>query len=221
MRISWRAGSLLSCRSRWPRTREDRDRSFAASDARVQMIFPNPLNAQRYVLVVAATSADAVLLGSRPLRDAEFDFTIETGMWRGATGARRHRGVVAGGWFNRNCRSRMNWFCRAMPRPGEERGVNAPRPDRAIDPKILDSYVAGTNWAEHRDPGAEGWEPTDRSGGRPDARRVSFQPRIPSSTWSRAGEAGLREGRRRKVVALKGWQNGRRSGRRRPSPVPF
>jgi len=119
-------------------------KSFAATDARVQTIFPNPLNAQRYVLVVAATSADSMYFWSPDrLRNAQYDFTIEDGHM--APGNRRVSPAdvwVAGGWFDRNWR-----VDDTLVRPGnpDERAkavvLHAPRPDRVIDPKTLASYT--------------------------------------------------------------------------------
>jgi hypothetical protein len=125
-------------------------RSFAASEARVQMIFPNPLNAQRYVLVVAATSADGMHFWvPERLRNAEYDFTIEDGHVAG--GSRRSPSAevwVAGGWFNRSWQVEEGLV---LPGDAEARSksvvLHAPRPGRAIDPKILDSYVGGYEMA--------------------------------------------------------------------------
>jgi predicted esterase len=78
-------------------------RSFTAIDARVQLIFPNPLNPQRYVLVAAASSVAGMQFWSpASLRRAEFDFTIEDGHVAGI-GQQADRSAlwVAGGWFDR------------------------------------------------------------------------------------------------------------------------
>ena len=119
-------------------------RSFAASDARVQMIYPNPLNAQRYVLEVAATSAGGLYFWSPDkLRNAEFDFTIEDGHVAG--GNRRASPTemwVAGGWFNRSWQIEDGLVVAGNAEARAKSVVlPAPRADRAIDPKILDSYV--------------------------------------------------------------------------------
>jgi len=78
-------------------------RSFAATDARSQAIFPHPLNARRYVLVIAATSATGMSFWSpSSLHGAEFDFTIEDGHVAGIGQlAERTDLWVAGGWFSR------------------------------------------------------------------------------------------------------------------------
>jgi pimeloyl-ACP methyl ester carboxylesterase len=120
------------------------DRSFAASDARVQMIVPNPLNAERYVLLVAATSADGMYFWSADhLRNAEFDFTIADGHMPGAKERVAERELwVAGGWFDRGWRV-QDALVFAGDAGVRSRSVllHAPSPERAIDPKILDSYA--------------------------------------------------------------------------------
>ena len=118
-------------------------RSFAANDARVQMIYPNPLNPQRYVLVVASTSAQGMYLWVPDrLRDAEFDFTVEDG--RVPAGNERISAAdirVAGGWFDHR------WQVQdSLVIPGNvavRSKAVVLEPSRAIDAKILDSYVGG------------------------------------------------------------------------------
>ncbi len=81
------------------------NRTFPATDARVQLIRPNPLNAQRYVLVIAATStAGMQFWPPLGLRGAQFDFTIEDGHVAGPGQQVELTGTdlwVAGGWFDR------------------------------------------------------------------------------------------------------------------------
>ena len=76
--------------------------SFAAADASVQVIRPNPLNPQRYALIVGANSAGALSLWSpERLRNAQFDFTVEDGhIAAGPERIPQHRTWVAGGWFD-------------------------------------------------------------------------------------------------------------------------
>jgi pimeloyl-ACP methyl ester carboxylesterase len=202
------------------------DRSFAASDARVQMIFPNPLNAQRYVLVVAATSADGLYFWVPDrLRDAEFDFTIEDGHVAG--GNRRASPTeawVAGGWFNRNWQVEDELV---LPGNAETRAksvvLNAPRPDRAIDPKILDSYVGGYQL------GPSIVIQVRRAGNQ---LTVQVADQTPAELVSATDtEFYVVEGPVKlvfekdadgKVVALKGWQNGQTfRAKKTQSPVPF
>ena len=79
-------------------------RSFAVTDARVQMIYPNPLNAQRYVLVVAASSVAALnLWAPGSSQGAEMDFKIEDGHVADAGQSLSPTDLwVAGGWFGRD-----------------------------------------------------------------------------------------------------------------------
>ena len=116
-------------------------RSFDVTDARVQMILPHPLNAARYVLVVAATSAPAMDLWTPSnIRGAEFDFTINdahvpnagqqispTDLW------------VAGGWFDRDW-ARDDSLVISGNAEARAKGLVLGRP---IDLEILDTY-AGT-----------------------------------------------------------------------------
>jgi len=118
--------------------REDRRRSFAASDARVQMIYPNPLNAQRYVLEVRRPPPAACTSGTRTACATRNSISpSKTGTWRGATGARRHRDVGGrrAGSIGTG-RSRMGWWSRATPKPEQEQLCCPPRPTahRSEDP---------------------------------------------------------------------------------------
>lgn len=121
-------------------------RAFAANDARVQMIFPSPLNGQRYVVVVAATSADGMYFWvPERLRGAEFDFTIEDGRM---PGGRERVGPadmwLAGGWFNQRWQVEDSLvFAGNAEVRSKSVVLHAPKPDRAMDPKLLDSYVGG------------------------------------------------------------------------------
>ena len=118
-------------------------RSFAARDARVQMIYPNPLNAERYVVLVASATPGAMQLWKpERLRNAEFDFAIEDG--RVPAGNERVSPAdlwVAGGWFD------YRWQVKdTFAIPGNETvrsKADVLQPGRAIDPKILDSYAGG------------------------------------------------------------------------------
>jgi len=77
-------------------------RVFSAPDSRVQMIFPHPGNADRYVVVVAGTSAQALEYWSPSgLRDTAVDFTIDDQhVSVGKPGLSRQDVWVAGGWFD-------------------------------------------------------------------------------------------------------------------------
>ena len=120
------------------------NRSFPATDARVQMIHPNPLNPERYVLVVAATSPGGMFFWSPGrLRNAEFDFTIEDGHLPGMNQRNAAADLwVAGGWFDRAWQLRDDLV---FPGDAAIRAKaqlwQAPKPGLAIDAKVLDSYV--------------------------------------------------------------------------------
>src|SRR6185369_10520584 len=78
-------------------------RAFVATDARVQLIQPNPLNPDRYVFVAGATSAAGMRFWSpSTLRGAQFDFTVEDGHVATSQKESRNDLWVAGGWFGRN-----------------------------------------------------------------------------------------------------------------------
>ncbi len=120
-------------------------RSFAVHDARVQMIYPNPLNAERYVMVVAATSAGGMFFvnAGSLIASPDFDFIVQDGrVPAGQEGGSEADVAVAGGWFNRH------WeFEGALARPGDAALrshavlLHAPGHGHVVDPKILDSYV--------------------------------------------------------------------------------
>jgi len=120
------------------------NRSFPVSDARVQMIYPNPLNGQRYVLIIAATSPEGMFFWTPDqLRSFQFDFTIMDG--HVPNGSQQISAVdtgVAVGRFD------QQWQVQdALIQPGnsEIRSrstlLHAPKPGLKVDSKILDSYV--------------------------------------------------------------------------------
>jgi pimeloyl-ACP methyl ester carboxylesterase len=118
-------------------------RSFVVADARVQLIYPNPLNKQRYVVVVAATSAAGMyFVNPNEVTNGEFDFTIQDGRVPGAPGGSAADLAVAGGWFNRRWEFE-DAFCHAGDtklRAGSAL-VHAPGHGPSIDSKVLDSYA--------------------------------------------------------------------------------
>jgi hypothetical protein len=119
-------------------------RSFEAVDARIQMIYPNPLNRQRYLLTVAATSADGMVFWTpNHLQGAEFDFLVQDGhMPSGNQLASPVDFSVVSGWFdsNWNLQDTLLYLGNAEARA---KGIllRAPRPDRLIPTQVLDSYV--------------------------------------------------------------------------------
>ena len=187
-------------------------RSFAAADARVQMIVPNPLNPGRYVLVAAAASAGAMQLWTPDaLRNAEFDFTIEDGhVASGKERTSRSQIWVAGGWFD------QRWqVADALVVAGDSAVrskspvLRASRPEGEVDAKILDSYV-----------GKYEIIPTlpvkvTRSGNRLIAQ-VADQPPLEMLPISDTefyipqgpAEIAFQKGDSGAITAFKGWQNG-------------
>ena len=119
-------------------------RSFEAADARIQMIYPNPLNRQRYLLTVAATSADGMVFWTpNHVQNAEFDFLIQDGhLPAGNQLASPVDFSVVSGWFdpNWNLQDTLLYSGNAEARA---KGIwlRAPRPDRLIPTQVLDSYV--------------------------------------------------------------------------------
>lgn len=119
-------------------------RSFEAADARVQIIYPNPLNRQRYVLTVAATSADGMVFWTpNNAQNAEFDFLIQDGhLPAGNQLASPVDFSVVSGWFDPNWNLQDGLL---YPGNAETRAkgiwLRAPKPDRLIPAQVLDSYV--------------------------------------------------------------------------------
>jgi dienelactone hydrolase len=119
-------------------------RSFPVSDARVELIYPNPLNAERYVVVIAATSAAGMFfVNTDELGSADFDFVVQDSRApSGPDGGSETTLAVAGGWFNRH------WeFENALSHQGDAALrarsvlVRAPGHGHAVDAAILDSYA--------------------------------------------------------------------------------
>ncbi len=119
-----------------------RGRSFVASDARVQAIFPHPLNRQRYVLVVAATSADGMFFWVPDrVQGTAFDFTIEDGHMAGGNQRMSAADMwVAGGWFDQRWQLRDDLvFAGDTEARSKAVVLHAPQPGRQIDQKVLDA----------------------------------------------------------------------------------
>ena len=118
-----------------------RGRFFAATDARVQVIYPNPLNPQRYVLLAGANSAGALSLWTPDrLRDADFDFVIEDGhVPPGSERVSAPEIWVAGGWFDRRWQIDDSLIVSGNSEIRSKSAVL--QPDRVIAPAILASYA--------------------------------------------------------------------------------
>jgi hypothetical protein len=114
-------------------------RNYAATDARVEMIRPNPYNPERYVLVVAATSSTGLQFWSpNRIRNSALDFVIEDGRVPSAgQQAERSDLWLAGGWFDRNWAPDESLV---YPGLGDVRakGLTLTGP---LEPSVLDAYV--------------------------------------------------------------------------------
>jgi hypothetical protein len=127
-------------------------RSFAVNDAYVQMIFPNPLNAQRYVLLVAATSAGGMHFWIpsqlQNTLSTAFDFMIDDGHVSKGGLVFPSDLWVAGGWFDYRWRVRDDLVFSGNAEVKSKNSVlHAPKPGLVIDPQVLDSYVGSYQMA--------------------------------------------------------------------------
>jgi len=124
---------------------------YAATDAVVQMIYPHPLAKERYVTVVAATSANGMYFWNPPLWNTSlglptnyWDWTVQDGrrvkLASGAFGP--ERGWVAAGVFNQHWRRDDRWvyFGDAELRRSSPLR-HAPVPGLSIPEQVLNSYV--------------------------------------------------------------------------------
>ena len=126
-------------------------RNFAAQDAAVQMIYPNPLNAERYVWIAAGTSTDGMYFNDlNPQRPADWDYTIADGRIPGYKESASPLELrVVSGMFDYNWR-----YSDALAHTGDTairakgRQMHRPKPGLSVDPKVLDSY-AGHYQIEH------------------------------------------------------------------------
>ena len=184
-------------------------RSFAATGARVQAIYPNPLNPQRYVVLVGASSAGALSLWTPDgLRDARFDFVIEDGhVPSGTERAPASQVWVAGGWFDYRWKIDDGLI---FPGSAEVRSKSAVlQPDRVIDPAVLHSYSGAYQIAP-------GFAVKVRVAGLRLEAQPGEQPAVElvpiSDTEFFVLEGPLKllfeKDAAGKVVSFKGWQNG-------------
>jgi dienelactone hydrolase len=187
-------------------------RHFAAKDACVMAIVPNPLNANRYALEVASTSVDGMYF-CKPaaLQMAEFDFRIQDGRMPDGTQSLPDSDLwIASGWFDREWKVRED---STITGSAEQRAkavlLPAPRPDRAPDEKSLDA-LSGT-YEIPRGPAIQIWRKE-----RTLMAKVDGQSEIELLPVS-ALEFYIVEGPVRilfekdadgKITGFKGWQNG-------------
>ncbi len=120
-------------------------RRFRCKDAAVQMIYPNPLNAERYVWIAAGTSTDGMYFC-----DIEPSSALTTGTTSSRTGTSpptsrlppRCRRASSRGCSTTTGASATRWPSRATPRSGPRGGCATVRtPKLVVDPKLLESYV--------------------------------------------------------------------------------
>ena len=120
------------------------DKRFAVKDAAVQMLYPHPLNAERYVLVVAATSADGMYFADPRNRGfADWDYVVLDGRipaFKQRPSPWQTR--VVSGLFDHAWRQ-SDALALAGDAEIREKGrqVRRPNANLKIDPKVLDSYA--------------------------------------------------------------------------------
>jgi len=120
------------------------EKAFRAADAVVQMIYPNPLNPERYVCVVAATSADGMYFANANNRDlANWDFSIVDGHSPSPKQAgQRERIRVVSGAFDSNWQVRDDLLVPGDPQArSESRVIRRPKANSSIDPQVFGAYV--------------------------------------------------------------------------------
>jgi dienelactone hydrolase len=119
-------------------------KAFLVKDAAVQMIYPNPLNAERYVWVAASTSADGMYFCESSLQPrGDWDYVIRDGRFPAhKQPASPLQTNVVSGMFDYNWR-----ISDALAQPGdaEIRGKgrlrHRPRASLVVDPKAIESYL--------------------------------------------------------------------------------
>jgi hypothetical protein len=119
-------------------------RDFKAHDAAVQMIYPSPANAERYVWIFAGTSAAGLYFTEpSPLRLLQWDYVVTDGhaaAFKQAVSPEDLR--VVSGTFDYNWR-----LANALQVPGDtvarakSHQLKRPDPNLKIDPQVLASYV--------------------------------------------------------------------------------
>jgi hypothetical protein len=119
-------------------------KAFPAKDAAVQMIYPNPLNPERYVWIAAGTSTDGMYFSDlNPQRLSDWEYTIVDGRipaYKQSASALQTR--ILSGMFDYNWR-----FSDSLSHPGDAeirakgRQTHRPKPDLAVDPKVSAAYV--------------------------------------------------------------------------------
>jgi len=119
-------------------------KSFKAKNAAVQMIYPNPLNPQRYVLLVAGNSVDGLYVADPLNRDlGDWDFAILDGRY--ASSAKRIPQLklrVVTGMFDPYWRVSDPLLVPGDPEiRSTANPIRRPTPNQNIDPKVFAAYV--------------------------------------------------------------------------------
>jgi len=119
-------------------------KAFPVKDAAVQMIYPNPLNPERYVWIAAATSADGMYFTELNFQNRyDWDYIVMDGhlpAYKQSASLQQTR--VVSGMFDYNWR-----YSDALAQVGDAdirahgRQRHRPNPNLAVDPKVLDTYV--------------------------------------------------------------------------------
>ena len=119
-------------------------KGFPVKDAAVQMIYPNPLNPERYVWIVAGTSADGMYFSDpNPQRLSDWEYSIVDGRIPGYKQSASSLDTrVVSGMFDYNWR-----FSDSLARPGDAeirakgRQMHRPKTNLAVDPKVWETYA--------------------------------------------------------------------------------
>jgi dienelactone hydrolase len=129
-------------------------KAFPAKDAAVQMLYPHPLNPERYVLIVAATSADGMYFADPRNRGfGDFDYVIVDGRIPAfKQGASPWQTRVVSGLFDHDWRLR-DALAQAGDAEIREKGrlIRRPNPNLKLDPKAL-ALLAGRYQIEQGPP---------------------------------------------------------------------
>jgi dienelactone hydrolase len=118
---------------------------FQVRDAAVQMIYPNPLNAERYLLVVAGTSAEGMFFADVNNREslADWDFIVKDGHIP-APGQRlsTHRLRVVSGLFDHSWRAQdLLLVAGDAEARSKARLTRRPKANFQIDFRVYDEYA--------------------------------------------------------------------------------
>jgi len=119
-------------------------KAFAVKDAAVQVLYPNPLNSDRYVLVIAGTSADGMFFSDPLDRELDaWDYVIMDGRipaFRQQASPRQTRVVT--GVFDRNWRFNGSLSHAGDPEiRAKGRMLHRPKSGFTPDAKVTEAYV--------------------------------------------------------------------------------